>query len=178
VSQHIFYSQASVTTECEPVDCPLTLVKVDNVQENFITKKCESQPKQITHTKTRQVPKTVVKKLCNTIWKIDADGEKEWAGEDQCQEVEWQVYEEEEYEAVLDTTEVVCTDDNEIPYTSCQQTEYTSNQICLQCKVGVSMEQFHRFHHHVQAVAQPMCEYIESEMCGVVEITSCKPQVS
>ena len=118
----------------------MTLKSVENVEEIYTTKKCKTQVKQIKHTKTRQVPKTVTKKLCNTLWKINENGEKVWAGEDQCQEVEWQVFEAEEYEAVLNTTEIVCEDDKKIPYSSCKQTEYESKQQCFECKVRQSIE--------------------------------------
>merc|ERR1712105_224250 len=40
---------ASVTTESKPVDCPVTLVKVENVPNVFVTKKCETKEKQIIH---------------------------------------------------------------------------------------------------------------------------------
>ena len=46
-------------------------------------------------------------------------------------------FEEEEYEAILRTTETECVDDTEIPYVTCQQTEFTSDQMCLECKVGM-----------------------------------------
>ena len=150
-----------MTQDCEPVECSVDLVSVDIVEKIYVTKKCETQSKQIAHKKTRQVPKTVSKKLCNTLWKINDEGEKVWAGEDQCQEVEWQVFEEEEYDAVLNTTEVVCTDDAEIPYSSCQQTELVQDQLCFQCK----------------AVAQPVCNTISTEMCGSTEVENCQPTV-
>jgi len=153
---------ADVTSECEQVECPVNLVRVDIVEKIYVAKKCETQAKQITHTKTRQVPKTVTKKLCNTLWKIGADGEKVWAGEDQCQEVEWQVFEAEEYDAVLNTTEVVCTDDRDIPYSSCEQIEEISKQQCFNCK----------------AVARPLCEFVTTEKCDTTEVKNCKPKVS
>ena len=158
---YICNAQVEVNEECEQVDCPVNLVNVDIVEKIYTTKKCETQNKQISHKKTRQVPKTVTKKLCNTLWKINDEGEKVWAGEDKCQEVEWQVFEEEEYDAVLNTTEVVCVDDTEIPYSSCQQTEFSQNQLCFQCK----------------AVARPLCNSVTTQMCGTTQVQNCKPKV-
>jgi len=126
-----------MSTECTPVDCPVTLVTVSNVPMTFISKKCETKDLEIPHTKTRQVPKNFTKQLCNTVWKTNSDGEKVWAGEDGCEDVVWLGFEEEEYEAVLRTTETECIDDTEIPYMTCQQTEFTSDQMCLECKVGM-----------------------------------------
>merc|ERR1719441_64408 len=91
---------------------------------------------------TECTPKNFTKKLCNTVWKTNSDGEKEWAGEDGCEDVVWLGFEEEEYEAILRTTETECVDDTEIPYVTCQQTEFTSDQMCLECK----------------AVAKPSCQ--------------------
>jgi len=153
---------ASITQECQTVNCPVSLVKVNNVQKTFISKKCSSNPKQISHTKVRQVPKTVTKKLCNTLWKINADGEKVWAGEDQCRDVEWNIFEEEEYEAILETTETVCVDDNEIPFSTCQEEAYVNQQICYECK----------------AVAKPLCEPVLVEMCDTIDVTNCIPKVA
>ena len=135
LSVTLLYSQLVVTPQCDNVECNVALTNVDHVEKIYVTKKCEAKAKQIHHTKTRQVPKTQSKKLCNTLWKINKDGEKVWAGEDQCQEVTWQVFEPEEYEAVLNTTEVVCTDDKKIPYASCVETETEVKQQCFQCKV-------------------------------------------
>ena len=154
--------EAEVTTDCSPVDCPLTLTKVEDIPHTFVSKKCETVSKQIPHTKTRQVPRKETKQLCQTVWKTNDDGEKEWAGEDNCEEVEWVVYQEEQYEAVLETTEVICTDDKEIPYSTCTETKYDNNQMCLDCK----------------AVATPRCEFMMVERCGEVEVTTCTPQIS
>ena len=147
---------AEVTSQCQTVDCPVTLVTVDNVEKIYTTKKCETVAKQISHTKTRQVPRTVTKKLCNTLWKINAEGEKEWAGEDQCQEVKWEVFETEEYEAVLDTTEVICVDDDQLPYSSCQETGFTVVLQCYTCKAVVSV-------HHHRDVRHHRCEELHTQ---------------
>lgn len=63
-------------TECTPTPCPLNLKRVEVVAENYTTLKCETVPKTITHNKVKQVPKNVTKKFCNTLWKVNADGEK------------------------------------------------------------------------------------------------------
>ena len=60
-----------------------------------------------------------------------------WAGEDQCQEIVWEVFESVEYTAELETLESVCTDDQELPYSQCQEIEYDMEQMCLECKVSV-----------------------------------------
>merc|ERR1719414_1926039 len=138
--------EAEVTTDCSTVDCLLTLTKVEDIP----------------HTYIRQVPRKETKQLCQTVWKTNEDGEKERAGEDNCEEVEWLVYEEEQYEALLETTEIICNDDKEIPYSTCTETEYDNNQMCLECK----------------AVATPRCEFQMVERCGEVEVNSCSPRVS
>merc|ERR1719244_2521325 len=135
---------------------------VNNVPMTFVSKKCETKDLEIPHTKTRQVPKNFTKQLCNTVWKTNSDGEKVWAGEDGCEEVVWLGFEEEEYEAVLRTTETECIDDTEIPYMTCQQTEFTSDQMCLECK----------------PVAKPSCETVKTEKCGKIDVMDCKPQVT
>ena len=140
LSVTFLYPQLSVTPQCDNIECSVSLTDVDYVEKVYVTKKCETKEKLISHTKTRQVPKTQTKKLCNTLWKINAAGEKVWAGEDQCQEVTWQVFEPEEYEAVLNTTEVVCTDNKKIPYASCEETETEVKQLCFQCKVRIYTE--------------------------------------
>ena len=129
-----------VTTECTPVNCPVTVIRVDRMEETYVSKVCETRPKQVKHTKIRQVPRVETKRLCKTLWKTNEDGEKVWAGENDCEDVEWMVNDAEEYEAVLDTEETVCFDGPEIPYPTCKETEYTSNQMCMECKVGVTME--------------------------------------
>merc|ERR1712226_187905 len=118
--------------------------------------------KQVSHNKIRQVPKTETKELCETLWEINSEGEKVWTEEEECEDVEWQVFVEEEYEAVLNTTESVCTEDAEIPYTMCQQAEYINDQKCLECK----------------AVATPSCRDVVKEKCGTIEVVNCKPQVA
>merc|ERR1719347_514664 len=129
-----------LTTECTPVDCPVTLVSVNNVPMTFTSKKCETKDVEIPHTKVRQVPRNITKKLCNTIWQTNPDGEKVWAGEDEneCEEIVWVGFEEEEYESILKTTETECVDDTDIPYSTCQQTEFLATRCVWSVRLWLS----------------------------------------
>ena len=35
---------------------------------------------------------------------------------------------------MLDTTEMVCVEDKQIPYTCCRETEETRDQMCVECE--------------------------------------------
>ena len=66
------------------------------------------------------------------------------------------MFETEEYEAVLDTTEVICVDDDQLPYSSCQETGFTVVLQCYTCKAVVSV-------HHHRDVRHHRCEELHTQ---------------
>merc|ERR1711890_152252 len=68
--------------------------------------------------KTRPVCRNETKQNCVTIWNTNPDGEKVWAGENECTPVTWLNCQDEEYDASFESMESVCVDDEIIPYTS------------------------------------------------------------
>jgi len=151
----------SMTQQCENEPCPVKTVFTDALPKTYISKKCEERKLLVPHTKVKKVPKIVTKQICQTIWKTNADGGKEW-DKDECEEVEWEEFQDEEYEAVLETTEMVCVDGEQIRYNDCGVIEVDTNQQCLICK----------------AVAKPVCSPQQKQKCNVVDITTCEPQVT
>merc|ERR1711874_805057 len=107
------------------IDCNVELVKTckDTLVEKFVNKSvpvmdmknlpwCEIKEKWVEHNKTKYDCQNVTKQHCTSLWKVE-DGEKVWAGNDDCKDVTW-----EECDAVPVKVEW------EVPYMDCIPRDY------------------------------------------------------
>ena len=74
---------------------------------------CEIKEKWVEHNKTKYDCQNVTKQHCTSLWKIE-DGEKVWAGNDDCKDVTWE-----------ECKPVVYPSKLKVPWSFCQPENFT-----------------------------------------------------
>ena len=118
--------------------------------------------KTITELKQMPVCVNVTKKQCDTKWEINADGEKVWAGNDNCHDVTWQ-------DCTLEEREVTI----EVPTFDCALAE---NPIVFQ-NVRHQPAEFTVVKRECKPIAKPVCSVTMERRCKEVEWDDCVENV-
>jgi len=161
------------------IDCDVELVKTctNTWVEKYVNKSvpvmdmknlpwCEIKEKWVEHNKTKYECQNVTKQHCTSLWKIE-NGQKVWAGNDDCKDVTW-----EECKPVLYPTKL------KVPWSFCQPENFTfltfENQtekvrlLVTECTV------------EPKAVCNTesngeKCAYLQYEDCVEKPVTKCDP---
>ena len=83
--------EVSLVPKCKFTSVDLDELKTSPEASNAILHKCTKEEVRELHTMTIYECKNVTKTHCTTLWDIDEDGEKVWAGNDgDCKDVTWE----------------------------------------------------------------------------------------
>ena len=149
--------------ECE--DHENTVLARDDTLEinDFKPIECKPGPvKVLTEVKMMPVCETVTKQQCDTKWVLNAEGEKVWAGKENCKDVTW---EDCSLQPRNVTTEVETWDCTEASDALQYQT------------VAVKEVEVPLFSRTCRAVAKPVCTVTTSRQCETVEWEDCQDNV-
>ena len=146
-------------TECENI--PTTHAVRDDSMENegFIPQNCviSNDKKILSEVKKMPVCKTVSKQQCDSKWVINEQGEKVWAGNENCQEVTWEDCTLEDKIVTQEVDVWDCTPGETIEYqTAIINTvdTTTTDTVCT-------------------PIANPVCNQRSEEQCTTVEWDEC-----
>jgi len=165
VSVPIFQCHVIGYTRCE--DIPTTQkVREDSMEnENFIPQSCviSNEKKVLSEVKKMPVCKTVSKQQCDSKWVINEQGEKVWAGNENCEEVTWEDCTLEDKIVTQEVDVWECTPGEPIEYQTAiinTDTATTTDRVC-------------------QPIADQVCNIIRREdMCTTIEWDECVDTVT
>jgi len=148
-------------SDCTMSDCPVQVTEPEQKPETYKPWECEQKDLIKYHEKERPLCKNETKRNCDTLWAIDKDGKKVWAGESNCEEVVWENCNyKEKYQAEFVTKQSECVYGQEIVYDKCINKTTSNNQMCLDCV----------------ARAEPKCKTVKRTECVTVQEKKCQPQ--
>ena len=151
-------------TECENIETTRT-VRADSMGSNeFLQQNCviSSEKQTLTEVKKMPVCKNVTKQQCDTKWVINEQGEKVWAGNDNCEEVTWEDCSLEDRIVTQEIDVWECTPETQpilfqtVTVNSIEVT--TSNRVCT-------------------PRADPVCTQTTEEKCKTVEWEDCTGRI-
>merc|ERR1712176_1409544 len=100
-----------------------TMVSTEHVVPNdsladleFVQKVCKPKPVELVEKKMMPQCETVTKEQCDSKWVINAEGEKVWAGNENCKNVTWQDCKLQEVEVSEEVISWECEDGEAIKY--------------------------------------------------------------
>jgi len=96
---------------------------------------CDERPNTTTHFKEMPVCKNVTKQNCVTKWEMDDQGNKYWAGNEDCEPVTWQECDIVPVEVPFEFPTVECVPTEKIPYCDRKQVDSTRKRTTVTCEV-------------------------------------------
>jgi len=152
-------------------DCKMTMEEVpfksyDMVKGTYITKKCTESSEVIQHTKSAPECKDVTRQNCITKWEIDEEGNKVWAGNEDCEDVTWQECKLVERKVDFTVPKVECVDDgNPIPYMRFVNTTKAQMLNKMTCEVKSAQS--------CKPVVSTKCATVEYQECAEAPVEEC-----
>ena len=156
-------------TECDIVAFPecedkqsTQLVRDDTLQdEHFTQQVCNRGKKFLTEVKKMPVCRTLTKQQCDSTWVVDEQGEKVWAGNENCQDVSWE-------DCTLE--DQIVTQDVEV--WECNPGRPTVYQVPVVHNVEVTITE-----SWCKSKAKPKCSTTKQRRCKTVEWQDCAEKV-
>ena len=149
------------TVKCENIPTVHTVHDDTVVELSFIEKVCTPRVVNLTETKQMPVCKNVTKEQCDSKWVINSQGEKVWAGNENCKNVTWMDCRLENVEVAQEVEVYDCKDGGVTEYTQPQRAEVEVTTYEQKCEASV----------------YPVCTATEVEKCAEVECEECKGKV-
>merc|ERR1712176_34361 len=145
-----------------------TVVSTDHVVPNdsivdleFVEKVCKPKPVKPVEKKMMPQCEMVTKEQCDSKWVINAEGEKVWAGNENCKNVTWQDCKLQEVEVSEEVISWECEDGEAIKYAAPVQESTKVSTMETQC-AGEAYE---------------VCETSQREVCTDVDWQECSDRV-
>jgi hypothetical protein len=147
-------------THCENTPSTITARDDSMESEQFTQQNCviSSEKKVISEVKKMPVCKNVTKQQCDTKWVINEQGEKVWAGNENCEEVTWEDCTLEDKVVTQEVDVWECTPD----------TEPIAYQTAIINTVDVTFSD-----RVCEARANPVCSQTSEVKCKTVEWEDC-----
>jgi len=123
---------------------------------------CDERPNTTTHFKEMPVCKNVTKQNCVTKWEMDDQGNKYWAGNEDCEPVTWQECNITLVEKDFKIPKVDCHTENvpQIPYCDRKQVDSTRKRTTVKCEVQKTQS----------------CKPTTVEKCVTIDVTDCRDE--
>ena len=149
-------------TECE--ETPYTQTVSDDALEleTFVAKDCQPGPVKVLN-ETKKMPEctTVTKQQCDSKWEINANGEKVWAGNENCKDVTWEDCKLVDKQVEEEVEVYSCDDDT---------TQTYLEPVVKEEEVTARWEECHE-------KGGAVCSVTNSSECTTVEWTDCEEKV-
>jgi len=154
-------------TDCKMVWEEVPYKSYDMVKGTYFTKTCTESTEVVQHTKTAPDCKNVTRQNCITKWEIDDNGNKVWAGNEDCEDVTWQECKLVERTVDFTVPKVDCLDDgNVIPYMRFVDTNKTKMLDKMTCEVKSAQS--------CKPVTSTKCATVEYQECAEVPVEECE----
>jgi hypothetical protein len=156
------FCDVEVSTECTMTPCSVEVTMPVQEEEDFTPNKCKLVNATRNQTETRYTAVNKIRQECDSIWRLDANGEDVWAGNENCVDVPYVDYEKETIQVLARVMESECMPQPPITFLTCRNMTVTQEQLCSSC----------------QPRAVPKCQVRRRTECRTVESQECEPQVN
>ena len=149
------------TVKCENIPTVHTVHDDTVVNLSYQEKVCTPRLTTLTETKQMPVCKNVTKEQCDSKWVINSQGEKVWAGNENCKNITWMDCRLEDVEVPQEVEVYDCEDGGVIEYTQPQLSQVEVSSYRQECEASV----------------YPVCSDTQVERCVEVECEECRDRL-
>jgi len=144
----------------------VTVKSPEMVKGDYQTVVCTESTETVQHTKTKPDCKDVTRQNCITKWEFDDNGNKVWAGNENCEDVTWQECKLVETKVNFTVPKVDCQETgNIIPYMRFENTDKTEMLTKMTCEVKSSAS--------CKPAKSTKCKQLEWQECSESPVETC-----